>query len=650
MNTEALLSSAHHNLTHFWGYPDFREGQAEAIKSVFERKDTMVLFPTGGGKSLCYQVPATVFKGLTLVISPLVALMQDQVAQLNDRGIPSAYINSTLPSFEIEQRLVNARNGMYKLLYCAPERLKTERWRAELNNLNIDLIAIDEAHCISEWGHDFRPSYRDIVHELSSLRGSSSWLALTATATPDVKKDMLEVLQFKTPNVVELPFSRPNLTWWVTSTMKKREKMIESVQRGIKQGDGLIYGGTRKNCEQWAARFGRMGIPAEAYHAGFSSEGRKEIQQRWINGETPLVAATNAFGMGIDKSDCRFVLHEQMPGSLEAYYQEAGRAGRDGKPAYPILFYKPSDMDQMEERVKQQYPDFNELERSYQVLCDMMQLAIGSTQAEARPFSVEDFRVRSTLSKQKVQSVLRIFQQYDIIHVQNQVPASVEVLFTMSSDNLATFKQRCNNPDKADFVDRLERLFGYRAFSNPISLPLQQVLDRLDLSVNALTKALNVLMSHDFVLQFLMFDERSLITLLESRQKNVPLSKPAIEQRFEMILTKLRHMNEYALTTECREVYLRTYFGDLDATPCGTCDNCIRKGRLPSVPSDSECNAVLELVKQGPVEAEQLSRQFSWAKQKTKVIVRFLINEGKLKPDPHRPGWLVEDIKDQTVN
>ena len=352
------FNQALEHLKEFWGYESFREGQDIAVKSVFSKNETLVLFPTGGGKSLCYQVPATVYDGMTLVISPLVALMQDQVQQLEDLGISATFINNTIPFYEVEQRLVNARNGMYKLLYCAPERLGTELFQNEMLNLNIDLVAIDEAHCISEWGHDFRPAYRDIRTNLQSISNNVSWIALTATATPEVRNDILENLQFENPEIVSLGFTRPNLKWWVIETSKTKEKMIQGVVRGSKKGDGLIYGGTRKNCEYWAEFFTKKGLKAEAYHAGIESEKRKQIQNRWIAGETPLVVATNAFGMGIDKPDCRYVIHETMPFSIEAYYQEAGRAGRDGKEAYPILYYKPSDYSQAKSRIDREWDNF----------------------------------------------------------------------------------------------------------------------------------------------------------------------------------------------------------------------------------------------------------------------------------------------------
>lgn len=339
-DTDDPLTRARKVLRTHWGYDSFRPGQDKVMEAVMSGKDTLVLFPTGGGKSLCYQVPALLLDGLTIVLSPLVALMEDQVHQLTSKGIRATFINSTLSRAEVEQRLVNARNGMYRLLYMAPERLKTELWRAEKPQLPIRLVAIDEAHCISEWGHDFRPSYRTIRHDMGELPEDTRWMALTATATPEVRKDLLQTLEFRDPVIVTGRFSRPNLQWWVQQTSKREDLFVRAVKKGIEKGSGIVYANRRRDCEEWAQMFSRMGIPAKPYHAGLEATERSAIQQQWIQNEIPLVVATNAFGMGIDKPDCRFVVHHTLPLSLEAYYQEAGRAGRDGAESFPVLIFK----------------------------------------------------------------------------------------------------------------------------------------------------------------------------------------------------------------------------------------------------------------------------------------------------------------------
>lgn len=634
------FNKAELNLKKFWGFDAFRSGQDEVVRSVFEGNETLVLFPTGGGKSLCYQVPATVFDGMTLVISPLVALMQDQVQQLQAKGVSATFINSTIPSFEVEQRLVNARNGMYKLLYCAPERLKTLLWETEMPNLNIDLVAIDEAHCISQWGHDFRPSYRDIRTALEPISEQIRWIALTATATPEVQKDIVASLGFDEPKVISRGFARPNLKWWVVQSPQKKQKLDESVKKGALKGDGLIYGGTRKNCEQLAERFSRMGIKTEAYHAGVESEKRKNIQQRWISGETPLVVATNAFGMGIDKPDCRYVIHEEMPYSLEAYYQEAGRAGRDGEESFPILLYRPSDYKKAKERLDQSYPMLDELEHAYQILCDSFHLAVGSEMEESQSFDIEHLKKRGKLSFGKARSSMRLLNQFDIIAMQEVVKPAVSIQFTLSSSAMKSFREKSENDQKAEFTDKLERMFGAEAFREMAQLDEEFVLEKLGVRRNALVKALNVLMQNDKVLVFEMHKQRSFVKVLEARSRQLPLTKKEVETHRNNLFQKLEHMHGFILTETCREVYLRNYFGDTDAKPCGHCDNCLKSSSIQNEPpSVQEIAVIYDLLKREPHTTAQLLRTSSLVKHQIILAIQYLISEEKVTTIPSKPGY-----------
>ncbi|MFN1835887.1 ATP-dependent DNA helicase RecQ [Balneola sp. MJW-20] len=632
------FEKAQAKLKEVWGYDSFRAGQDEVVRSVLEGKDTLVLFPTGGGKSICYQVPALVFDGLTVVISPLIALMQDQVKQLKDKGIPATFINSTLSYREVEQRLVNARNGMYKLLYCAPERLKTDLWQAELNALPVELVAIDEAHCISEWGHDFRPSYRDIKSAMEPVADKVRWLALTATATPEVKKDILENLQLKEPKIISRGFQRPNLKWWVVRTGQKKKKLINATLKASKKGDGLIYGGTRRNCEDLASMFTSKALKAEAYHAGVASDKRKAIQERWIKGETPLVVATNAFGMGIDKPDCRYVIHETMPYSLEAYYQEAGRAGRDGEDAYPILFYREADYHTAEKRLTDKYPVREELEHAYQVICDSLNLAVGSEMEEMTSFETDMITRRGKLSRPKALASLRILDQLEVITLVDDVPAAVSLQFTLSASGLKTFKSQVDNNEKAEFIDKLERLFGSFSYHEPVELNEEHVLKHLNISRNQLVKGLNVLMQHDQVLVYTLLKTRSLIRVNEARSSKLPLSTRRVEDHRKVVFEKLEYMHGYILTDECREVYLRNYFGDTNAKACGTCDNC----KSADAESNDELRnewlkQVVSGLRSGKETVNELSREFDLSKERVAKVLKFLIREGKVVNDPAKP-------------
>jgi ATP-dependent DNA helicase RecQ len=636
---EDLYNKTENSLKRYWGFDSFREGQDEVVRSVIEGTDTLVLFPTGGGKSLCYQAPATVFSGMTLVISPLVALMQDQVQQLKDKGISATFINSTISSYEVEQRLVNARNGMYKLLYCAPERLKTDLWQAELSNLNIDLIAIDEAHCISEWGHDFRPSYREIRSSLESIAEKCRWIALTATATPEVQQDIVDSLGFNEPKVISQGFSRPNLKWWVTHAPKKKQVLLQSVQKAAQKGDGLIYGGTRRNCEVLAEQFSKLGINTEAYHAGIDPEKRRSIQQRWINGETPLVVATNAFGMGIDKPNCRYVIHEEMPYSLEAYYQEAGRAGRDGKESFPILLFRDSDHTKAIDRIEQRYPGYDELDHVYQILCDTFNLAVGSVMEESETLEIRSMSKRGKISYGKLRSALKLMDQFDVLSMQEEMKPALELQFVLSSDGLRDYKSRSVNDDKAEFVDKLERLFGPESFRDTVFLDEDLILDKLDIRHNALIKGLDVLSRNDKILKYQYHNERTRVKVLEARTRKIPVTKKDVESYRNNILRKLEHMHGYVNTSRCREVYLRSYFGDLNAAPCGHCDNCLKSRNSRSAPpTNEEFLKIQELLTDGIKNISELVMETGLKREKVDQILRHLIKEEKVTTVNTKPG------------
>lgn len=635
---DGYFEQALENLNKFWGYPGFRDQQDEVVKSVFEGKDTLVLFPTGGGKSLCYQVPATVFEGLTLVISPLVALMQDQVQQLNERGISATFINSTLPGYEVEQRLVNARNGMYKLMYCAPERLSTPLFQAELEKLNLELIAIDEAHCISEWGHDFRPAYRTIKASLASISENVRWLALTATATPEVKKDILNNLEFSDSNIITKPFKRENLIWWVIHEENKHPRLSRSIQKAAKKGDGLMYGGTRKNCENWATEMNGIGLKSEAYHAGINGEERKAIQERWITGETPFVVATNAFGMGIDKPNCRYVIHEEMPFSIEAYYQEAGRAGRDGSESYPILFHKESDFIKLKNRVQENYPTWDQMNKVYVALNDELGLAIGSELMELKSFSVESIQRRSGEKKSIIQSAIRLMDQFGVVTTISDVPSRVQLQFTLSLEMIGQFKEKISNLEKGEFLDKLIRLFGHKAFSNMVEIETEKLIQKLGITKNSLIKALNVLMQHDAVLVYSIYEGADVIRPLTPRSYQLPINKNDVEAYRNNLIQKLEYMNGYVNTKECREVYLLSYFGDVDAKPCGKCDNC-KQSNFNKEPTRNEIRELFEQLVDHSKSVVEAGTYLNWSNDKTDRVLHYLIMEGVINSVDEKPGY-----------
>ncbi|PWN06560.1 RecQ family ATP-dependent DNA helicase [Rhodohalobacter mucosus] len=634
MNQNPDIKSAIDVLQAYWGYDSFRPGQKEAIGSVLEGNETMVLFPTGGGKSLCYQVPSLILDGLTLVISPLIALMHDQVEQLGKRDIRAAFINSTLPAYEIEQRLVNARNGMYRLLYVSPERLTTERWKNELPNLNVSLVAVDEAHCISEWGHDFRPAYRHIRSELSDLPDSVRWMALTATATPEVKSDILKCLEFTEPAIVSAGFSRPNLRWWVTQTDKKQDVFMNAVRKGVHKGSGIVYTDTRKDCEQKAARLSSAGISARAYHGGMKPDVRESVQNEWVSGRVPVVVATNAFGMGIDKSDCRFVVHFTIPFSPEAYYQEAGRAGRDGKEAFPILIWKEADETRLKSRILRSYPQYETLKKVYEGICDELGLATGSEHTQAEPVDLSSVCKRTALSKSEVKSSVEVLQRLEILEKIEFHKARTGVHFLVGKDYLETMIRK-EEGAKAEFVDMLIRLFAPHAFGGFHYQDTPLVLEKLKINENSLMKGLHVLRDHDRILDIRQMGEQPLFRVTEPRMQKLQVDHDAVYHYRDVLLKKLEYMSGYAKTTRCREVYLRTYFGETNAKPCGHCDNCQSGNRNLGGKQNSvaveDIKKVENLLKAGSLTPDVIQAETGWNRDKVKAVVSWLEREQRVK-------------------
>lgn len=633
MSEELTIEKAREALKSHWGFSSFRTGQEEAIQSVLEGNDTLVLFPTGGGKSLCYQVPAVIQDGLTVVISPLIALMQDQVQQLNQTGIRATFINSTIPLYEVEQRLVNARNGMYKLIYISPERLTTDLWKAEQSNLNIQLVAIDEAHCISEWGHDFRPSYREIRNEFEDLPESTRWIALTATATPEVKKDILENLEFDDPVVVTGGFKRANLHWWVSKTEKKRAALKKTVGKASALGSGIVYASTRRDCEEWANYFKNNAISAEPYHAGIDTATRNKVQQEWIDGEISLVVATNAFGMGIDKADCRYVVHYTIPFSLEAYYQEAGRAGRDGEISYPILIYKESDVEYLKSRVEQNYPDKKTLQKVYDGLCDELDLAIGNEQEDLEEIDFDHIAKRTKLPVSQISNSINLLQRLDVLTQIDLREPRVGVYFIVNSDYLLEFIEG-SDPGKGDFLDGLFRQFGPQVFSDIQYLDIEYLTQKLEITSNQLYKALKVFAEHDQILTFKWQDETKLIRMKEARMQKLRVDSERAYHYRDILLKKIDYMARYATTNACREVFLRNYFGETDCAPCGVCDNCVSKEKGEILVSNRDVQTITKTLETGEKSLSEISQKTNWNQQKTQQVLSFMVRENYVESDP----------------
>ena len=630
---EPTLQNARNKLKEIWGYPAFRPGQEEVISSVLEGNDTLVLFPTGGGKSLCYQVPSLLFEGMTLVISPLVALMQDQVDQLKKLGIRATFINSTLPGYETEQRIVNARNGMYRLLYVAPERLATDLWKHQMPQLNISLVAVDEAHCISEWGHSFRPSYRTIREELRELPETTRWIALTATATPEVKEDIQKNLEFSDPTVVAGGFGRDNLKWWLNETPQKQTRLMSAAIKASKKGSGIVYCSTRRDCEQWAGRFRHASINSEAYHAGLENKRREKIQSDWIEGRTDVVVSTNAFGMGIDKPDCRFVIHETMPISLESYYQEAGRAGRDGDESYPILFYKPGDAERAEERIRRGYPDYETLQKVYNGLCDELNLAVGSEMEVSESVDYKKIAKRTGLNESQIAVSVRVLERLEILEKTELYESKIGIHFTAGKHYIRSLIQDSGSK-KMQFLDVLFRQFGAESFVKMHFIDEKYISEKLGVTSRQLEKGLQVFAGHDQILEFAKQGEQPLIRLMDARMKNLQIDHDSAYHYRDVLLSKLGYMKQYIETTGCREQFLRTYFGETGTGRCGHCDNCLTSEKSSEyVPAEEDISRVVEQLRESYRTVAEVKKATGLSAKKIHHILKLLSREDQLLKD-----------------
>ena len=441
-------------LIRYWGYADFRPLQLEIIQSVASGKDTLGLMPTGGGKSITFQVYSLSKEGICIVVTPLIALMKDQVENLNKKGIKALAIHSGMSAMEIKITLDNAVWGDYKFLYVSPERLHSERFTERLKQMNVNLIAIDEAHCISQWGYDFRPSYLNIV-QLRNILPETVFLALTATATPRVTDDIQEKLGFNTKNVLKMSFQRENLSYLVRNKENKITYILNTLQKV--KGSGIIYVRSRRGTREISDELRKNKISADFYHAGLSNYARAQKQDDWISGKTRVIVATNAFGMGIDKASVRFVIHFDPTDSLEAYYQEAGRAGRDGKKAAAVLLFNNADKAKLKKHVSVAFPEIGNIKKIYHSLCNYLQVAEGFGKSQVFEFSLQNFAQAFKFQQSMVYSALKILQRQGYLEFTDEVDNPSRIYFSVSRDDL--YKYQVANSNFDGFIKLLLRSY-----------------------------------------------------------------------------------------------------------------------------------------------------------------------------------------------
>ena len=577
------LDEAREVLRRYWGYDDFRAGQRLAVSAVLSRRDTLLIMPTGGGKSICYQVPAMLFEGVTVVVSPLISLMKDQVDTLEQAGLPATFINSSLSSAEMAARLEAVERGDVKLIYVAPERFESPAFAERAARLNVSLLAVDEAHCVSQWGHDFRPSYLRIG-EVRRALGDPPIAALTATATAEVRTDIAKQLSLRDPEVLVAGFDRRNLTWRVLGAKNESEKdrLLLGLLRGRhgglafsleeSKGSAIVYASTRKSVDALTSLLGGVGIGAVGYHAGLADGERKRIQDSFMVGEARVVVATNAFGMGIDKPDVRLVVHYNMPGTLEAYYQEGGRAGRDGGESDCVLLHAYPDRFTHEFFIEQTYPERSLVE----ALLQELRRRAGADGAVRLPMAE---LVRSLPGKQRDRqalSALRVLEEAGLVRsLSAGGPNGVRLRLIATPRRITRELGIPGREEELGLLRRLWREGGGEALYDGTQLEWR-LLGRLAGGRERASELLEGLQQAGF-LEWIRFLDGDGIQVLDrsTPQGRLPVDWRKLAARKQRELDKLKKMQGYAYTKECRRGYVLRYFGDPEAMDeCGACDNC----------------------------------------------------------------------------
>ena len=598
---------------------------------MYSGKDTLALMPTGGGKSITFQVPAMAKEGLCLVVTPLIALMKDQVENLKKRGIKAAALHSGMKRHELEVTLDNCAYGDYKFLYLSPERLGTDLFRMRLRKMNVNLVAIDESHCISQWGYDFRPSYLKIV-ELRELLPDVPFLAVTATATPEVVEDIQERLGFTQKHVVKMSFERKNLVYLVRNVEDKNKHLLKIVN-GL-PGTGVVYVRNRLKTKEIALMLQKEGITADYYHAGLSSEERNAKQDDWQHDRTRIIVSTNAFGMGIDKPDVRFVVHMDLPDSPEAYFQEAGRGGRDGKLAYAILLYNESDKAKVEQRTQTSFPEPEEIKRSYQALCSFLGVAIGAGKGEVYDFNLIEFATAYKFNFAHAFSSLKFLELEGYIELTDELDNPSRIMVTATKNEL--YKYQVAHAEMDHFIKVLLRNYA-GLFNDYVKIDEKHLARISGKQLPEVTESL-IKLSRAKIINYIPRKKTPLIIFTEERldDKNLRISPENYNLRKERYTKRIEAMVNYASgTAKCRSMALLEYFGEKNATRCGKCDVCTSRNELDM--SKYQFDQILEQIKTNILtegkSLEALVDSIKSPPDKTTRVIRWLLDNKKIVKD-----------------
>lgn len=618
-------------LIKYWGYSKFRPLQEDIIRSVMEGKDTLALMPTGGGKSITFQVPAMANDGICIVITPLIALMKDQVENLDKRDIKAIAIYSGMTKNEIDVALENCIYGHVKFLYISPERIATDIFRMRVKHMNVNLIAIDEAHCISEWGYDFRPSYLKIA-DLRELIPGVPFLALTATAVPKVVDDIQEKLRFAQKNVFRKSFERKNIVYLVREQEDKQKYLVDTINKV--KGSGIIYVRNRKTTRETALFLNKNKISADYYHAGLDHEKRNYKQNQWKVGKIRVMVATNAFGMGIDKSDVRFVIHLDLPDSIESYFQEAGRGGRDEKKAVAVLLYNNSDKVKAEQRIVRSFPEIKEIKATYQALGNFFQIPYGGGKHMSYDFIISDFAKNYNFNIMNIHSSLKILQREGYIELTDELNSLSKLHFLVGRDDL--YKFQIANANFDGFIKLVLRSYT-GLFSDYVTIDENSLSKKANIDIEVVYKYLNSLKSLG-ILNYIPKKKNPFIVFTEERldDKSLYISKENYDFRKKRYIERINAMLHYASSNnKCRSQLLLSYFGDKNPDRCGQCDVCTRRNELDL--SKYEFDIILDAIKAkleyNLISLDDLVLSSETDKEKTLKVIQWLLDNNKIIKD-----------------
>ena len=620
------MHNIHGILKQYWGFDNFRPLQEEIINSVLAAKDTLALLPTGGGKSICFQVPAMAMDGMCLVISPLIALMKDQVYNLNRKGIKATAIHSGLPARVIDTLLDNCVFGKIKFLYISPERLASEDFQVRMLKMKISLLAVDEAHCISQWGYDFRPQYLKIAEIREKLKNVPV-IALSATATPDVANDIQEKLLFKQHNLLKKSFVRKNLSYVIRQTPNKEQAMLDILSKV--KGSAVVYVRNRKRTKDYSDFLNRHKMNADFYHAGLDPNQRSRKQDNWIKNKTRVICCTNAFGMGIDKPDVRTVLHMDLAESVEAYFQEAGRAGRDEKKAYAVQLYGQSDLTELDKKLKEGFPSVDFIKDVYQGICTYLRVAFQDGINRSYDFDLAHFADTQKLSAVKAMSALKILEQQELFYLTESAYQLSQIKCVCSKEALAQFQEKNK---KMEPVIKFILRTSEGIFEDFVSIDEQAIAPRLKITLEELIEQLGQL--HQFkIFNYQPRKNKPQLIFLHNRVKkeDLLLDREFINKRREGFEKRLKSVRYYVTEhTICRTRLLVKYFGENVSEDCGICDVCAAKKKT-SIGSDEFSKivgAVENELQASALTIEQLREKLDIKQSELNTVLNFLLDKG----------------------